>query len=140
MATEELKLSGAEVPATLAPAEPSLNDRYYSFVWDSRAQKALLFYNHNVQLSRQVEFLNSRDRMAFWERNGCSSSEVAVVVVASVVTAQNCCCEDHQQFPATLFSGRSSMRPSLLSSLPASASSRLSAARGCHSCSSSAVE
>ena len=28
VAVEELKISGAEVPATVAPAEPSLNDRF----------------------------------------------------------------------------------------------------------------
>ena len=139
VAVEELKLSGAEVPATVAPAEPSSNDRFCSFVWDSRAQNALLPYIHNIQLSREVDYLNSRDRMSCLERIGCSGSEVAVVVVVSVVTAQNCCCEDQQRLPPTLSSSPSSMRPSLLSSLLASASLLLSAASGCHSFSSSAV-
>ena len=53
VAVEELKISGAEVPATVAPAEPSLNDRFCSFVWDNRAQNALLPYIHNTQLSRE---------------------------------------------------------------------------------------
>ena len=125
------------VPATVAPAEPSLNDRFCSFVWDSRAQNALLLFIQNIQLSREVDYLNSRDRNSCWERNGSSGSEEAVVRVVSVVTAQNCCCEDHQRLPPTLSLGRSSMRPSLLSSLLASASSLLSAVSDCHSCSSS---
>ena len=128
VAVEESKISGAEVPATVAPAEPSLNDRICSFVWDSRARNALLLYIHNIQLSREVDYLNSRDRMSCLERNECSYFVVAVVAVVSVVTAQNCCCQDYQRLPPTLFSSQSSMRPSLLSSLLASASSLLSAA------------
>ena len=140
VAVEELKISGAEVPATVAPAEPSLNDRFYSFVWDSRARSALFLYIHNIQLSREVGYLNARVRMACLERNRCSCFEVAVAAVVSVVSAQNCCWEDHQRLPPTLSSGQSSMRPSLLSSLLASASLLLSAVSGCHSCSSSAAE
>ena len=96
VAVVELKISGAEVPATVAPAEPSLNDRFCSFVWNSRAQNALLLYIHNIQFSREVDYLNSRDRMACLERNACSCSEVADVAVVSVATAQNYCFEDHQ--------------------------------------------
>ena len=120
----------AEVPATVAPAGSSLNDRSYSFVSGSREQNDLLLYIHNIQLSREVDYFNSRDRMACLERNGCSSSEVAVDAVVPVVTvtAQKCCCEDHQQLPPTLSSGRSLMRLSLLSSQLASALSLLSAA------------
>ena len=61
VAVEELKILGTEVPATVAPAEPSLKDRFCSFVWDSRAQNALLLYIYNIQLSREVDYLNSRD-------------------------------------------------------------------------------
>ena len=50
----------------MAPAEPSLNDRFYSFIWDSRAQNALLLCIENIQLSREVDYLKSRDRMAFF--------------------------------------------------------------------------
>ena len=104
VAVEELKISGAEVPATVAPAEPSLNDRFCSFDWDSRAQNALLLYIHNIRLSREVDYLNSRDRTACLERNGRSCSDAAVAAVVSVVTAQNCRCEDHQRLPLTLSS------------------------------------
>ena len=137
VAVKELKVSGAEVPATVAPAEPSLNARFCSFVWDNRAQNALILYIHNIQLSREVDYSNSRDRTVSLERNGCSCSDAAVAAVVSVVTAQNCCCGDHQRLPLTLSSGQSSMRPSLLSSLLASASSLRSAVSDCHSCSSS---
>ena len=81
VAVEGIKISGAEVPATVVPADPSLNDRFYSFVRDSRTQNALLFYNRNIQFSREVDYLNSRDRMSCLERNGCSCFVEAFVAV-----------------------------------------------------------
>ena len=51
----ELKFSGAELLATVAPAEPSLNDSFCSFVWDSHAQNAMLLYILNTQFSREVD-------------------------------------------------------------------------------------
>ena len=51
----ELKISGVELPATVAPAEPILNDRFHLFVWDNDAQNALLLYIFNTQSSTEVD-------------------------------------------------------------------------------------
>ena len=56
----------AEVPATVAPAGPSLNDRFYSVVWDGHAQNGLLLYIHNIQFLREVDYSNSRDQRLVW--------------------------------------------------------------------------
>ena len=104
VAVGEIKISGTVVPATVAPAEPSLNDCFCSFVWDNRAQNHLLPYIHNIQLSREVDYLSSRDRLACSERNECSCFVVAVVAVVPGVAAQNCCCDVHQRLPPTLSS------------------------------------
>ena len=72
----------------MAPAEPSLNFCFCSFVWDSRAQNALVLYIHNIVLSREVVLLNSRDRMAFLEEKGASNIVVAVVFAVFVLSAR----------------------------------------------------
>ena len=117
VAVEELKISGAEVPATVAPAETSLNDRFYAFTWDSRAQNVLLLYIHNIQLSKEVDYLNSRDRTGLfgtkrvfvfcggcccgWVRGNCPelllrgppatpTNTVFRSVIAAVITAGIC--------------------------------------------------
>ena len=53
------------------------------------ARKMPFFYIHNIQLSREVDYLKSRDRMSCLERNGCSCFEVAVAAAVSARTTSD---------------------------------------------------
>ena len=50
-----LKVSGVEVPATVAPAKPSVKDRFFCFFGTVTHKLSYFFYIHNIQLSREVD-------------------------------------------------------------------------------------